>query len=69
MKLIDLLRALSANKSLNITLIDSTDTELITFNAVGYQSVESDLGDRTVRKITVGASGTVKIVIDDATTP
>lgn len=68
MKLIDLLKALSANKALNITLIDSSEESLITFNAAGYSSVEGDLGERTVKKVTVASVNSVSVVIEDAAT-
>lgn len=61
MILIDLLAALSSNTNVNITLMDSNDTALITFGASGYGSIESDLGSRTVDTIKVNGSTSLTI--------
>lgn len=66
MALSDLLATLSGNEGLNISLVDNTDKTLITFNAAGYASIESDLGTRTVRSIKVVSASAVKIAIDEA---
>lgn len=62
MALSDLLVALANNSKLFVTLIDG-DTELISFNAAGYESVESDLGARTVDKIIVDSVSVIKVVL------
>ena len=43
MTLEDLLPTLSKNDMLSITLVDSNEEKLITFNAGGYANVESNL--------------------------
>jgi len=67
MILSDLLVALSGNAQLYITLTDKTGVELITFNAGGYSSVESDLGAREVERITLDSLNKVAIALKDAT--
>ena len=67
MKLSDLLVAISSNTNTNVTLVDSLDNEIITFNAKGYGAVESDLGERDVKKITLISAASVKIMIADET--
>lgn len=67
MTLSDLLVALSGNVNLFITLTDKTGVEMITFNAAGYESVESDLGARVVKKITIGSPAEVSVMLEDAT--
>lgn len=66
MTLANVFSALSANEGLNITLVNSAGSNLITFNASGYASVESDLGARTVTAIKVISSSSVEITIGDA---
>lgn len=63
MLLKDLLAALSSNTNVNITLMDSNDTALITFVASGYASIESDLGDRTVSTVKVNSSTSITITL------
>lgn len=67
MNLSDLLVALSGNANLFVTLTDKTGAELITFNARGYESVESDLGTREVERITLDSLNKVAIALKDAT--
>lgn len=62
MALSDLLVALKDNAKLYVTLIDG-ETELISFNAAGYESVESDLGARTVDKIIVDSVSVIKVYL------
>ena len=62
MELSELLVALSGNKNLFVTLVDG-DTELISFNAAGYASVESDLGARTVDKVVVDSLSDIKVIL------
>ena len=62
MALSDLLVALANNSKLFVTLIDG-DSELISFNAAGYASVESDLGARTVDKIVVDSVSVIKVYL------
>jgi len=67
MALSDLLVALASNQKLYITLADNDGTALITFNAVGYTSVESDLGARIVKKITIDSPSAVTVTLEPAT--
>lgn len=67
MILSDLLVALSANTGVNIVLVDDADNQLITFNASGYASIESDLGTRVVKNIKVNSAKEIAISIKDAT--
>lgn len=66
MTLQDTLRALHGNENLNITITDSSDVEKITFNAPGYEAIESDYNSREVLDIRVKSAGLVKIAIADA---
>lgn len=62
MTLNQLLTAMAGNTNTNIALIDSDDSAMITFNASGYASIESDLLSRTVSTITIGQKAvTVKL--------
>ena len=67
MQLSDLLVALSGNTNLFIKLTNETEGDLIIFNAGGYESVESDLGTRVVKTITVVSTNNVNIDLEDAT--
>ena len=67
MNLSDLLEALANNSKLYITLADNNNDSLITFNAAGYESVESDLGSRTVKRIKVESPSAVTVILEDAT--
>ena len=67
MTLSDLLVALAGNQKLYITLAALDGTALITFNAAGYTSVESDLGSRTVNKITINSPSEIVITLENAT--
>ena len=67
MQLNDLLVALSGNEKLSITLTDKTGAQMITFNAAGYESIESDLGTREVLRITLVSLNNVAISLEDAT--
>ena len=58
-----LLAALSSNANVNITLMDSNDTALITFVASGYASIESDLGSRNVSTVKVNSSTSITITL------
>lgn len=65
MILSDLLKALSGNAGVNITLNNADGDSLITFNAGGYAAVESDLGKRTVKKVKIMTANAVTVVIND----
>ena len=67
MNLSDLLVALANNAKLYVTLEDKSGNKLITFNAAGYSSVESDLGTRVVERITVDTPSAVVVTLEDAT--
>lgn len=65
MKLSDVLKALAGNENLTITLVDSDSVKLISFNAAGYESVESDLQEHEVKRIQLTNTKEVTIVIGD----
>lgn len=65
MILSDLLKALSGNAGVNITLNNADGDSLITFNAGGYEAVESELGKRTVKKVKIMTANAVTVVIND----
>lgn len=65
MALSDLLVALANNTKLYITLADENNDVLITFNAPGYASVESDLGSRVVKEISITSSNAVTVVLEN----
>lgn len=65
MTLENLLPTLSKNASLNITLVND-DGEMITFNAAGYENIESDLNTKVVKAITVDSNKLIKIKIADS---
>lgn len=65
MKLSDVLKALAGNASLTVTIVDSDGNNLISFNASGYESVESDLQEHEAKKITITGMKDVTIVIGD----
>ena len=67
MTLTQALTALAGNTGVNITLNQKSGdvvTPLITFNAPGYASVESDLMSKTVNSITVTSSKSITIEIN-----
>ena len=66
MNLSDLLVALSGNKNLYVSLLDSTDNPIITFDAAGYEAVESDLGTRVVKRIKINSPTSVSVSLEDA---
>lgn len=65
MKLSDVLKALAGNANLTVTIIDGDGNNLISFNASGYESVESDLQEHEAKKITITGTKEVAIVIGD----
>lgn len=66
MTLTDALASLAGNLNLNVSLVDSDDTEMIRFNAAGYQNIESDLFSRIVDSITINSSSIVTIKLASA---
>lgn len=66
MALSDLLVTLTSNQKLFITLADDNGTALITFNAAGYTSVESDLGSRVVKRIRIESPSAITVTLEDA---
>ena len=66
MTLSELLTALANNEKLFVTLEDKNANKLITFNATGYASVESDLGTRVVNAIVIETPSAVTVVLEDA---
>ena len=72
MKLGELLEALGANGAnpdVNVTIIDNNDMPLITYNAAGYGSIESDLSAKKVKKIVINSYTAITIFIDDDDVP
>lgn len=65
MVLIDVLKALANNDKLFVTLTDIEGAEKITFNVVGYEAIESDLGAYFVKDITIAAPTKVSISISE----
>lgn len=53
MTLLETLTALSGNEKLFVTIKDSEGTELVTFNASGYPSIESDIEAKVVDSIEI----------------
>ena len=66
MTLSELLVALSGNKNLFVKLADTTGEAIITFDAGGYEAVESDLGSRTVNSVEITSPTIVTVTIADA---
>ena len=66
MTLTDALASLAGNLNLNVSLVDNDDTEMIRFNAAGYQNIESDLFSRIVDSITINSSSIVTIKLASA---
>lgn len=69
MRLAELLKAMACNEKVNITLIDTDDKVLIVFGAKGYEAVEADVTQRTVKKIKVDSVTNILVYIDDAPVP
>lgn len=69
MKLSDTLKALSNNENLTITLVDSDGVKLISFNASGYESVESDLQTHEAKKIQITSAKEITIVLGEIIEP
>ena len=68
MTLRKLLEVLSINTNVTITLIDENDTNVITFNAPGYNAVEGDLLDGSeVKRVKIVSSNVVMIFIGQPT--
>ena len=57
----DLLAALANNTTASITLLDSADNKIITFNAAGYEAVEGDITARKVKSIKVASAQSISI--------
>lgn len=66
MILSETLEALSNNTNVNITLTDNQDIQLITFNAAGYEVIESDLGSRRVKSLKINSSTSVTVSLKEA---
>lgn len=67
MALSDVLAALANNAGVSITLMDAEGAVLITFMAPGYGSIESDLGERIVKRITVKGAKELIVTLEAAT--
>ena len=61
MTLNQLLVAMKDNVNTNICIVESDGTKLITFNAGGYASVESDLLARQVSTVSINTMALVTI--------
>lgn len=68
MTLTAVLTALANNAGVSITLMDAEGAVLITFMAPGYGSIESDLGERIVKRITVKSAKELTVTLE-ADTP
>lgn len=68
MTLTAVLTALANNAGVSITLMDADGNVLITFMAPGYGSIESDLGERIVKRITVKSAKELTVTLE-ADTP
>ena len=68
MTLTAVLTALASNAGVSITLMDAEGVVLITFMAPGYGSIESDLGERIVKRITVKSAKELTVTLE-ADTP
>lgn len=68
MTLTAVLTALANNAGVSITLMDADGNVLITFMAPGYGSIESDLGERIVKRITVKSAKELTVMLE-ADTP
>lgn len=66
MTLTQALTALAGNTTVNINLVDSDGSAMITFNAGGYANIESDLFSRTVKSITINSSKLVTVQLNAA---
>ena len=66
MTLSQTLAALAGNANVSITLMDEDGAILITFTAPGYGSIESDLDDRVVKRITVKNAKELTITLEAA---
>ena len=69
MKLSDVLTALANNAGVNITLIAKEGAALVTFNAAGYQSIESDLQNLAVTEIKIVNSKDISLILGDEVSP
>jgi hypothetical protein len=72
MTLRQFLSVLASNKGTQVTLVDLEDTELLTFNIEGYETVEGDVLARGVKKATLSRTPqnvSLKIVLFAAVTP
>ena len=65
MTLSQVLTALANNTAVNITLVDSENNKIITFNAAGYSAVDSTYMSKVVKSITIGSAQAVTISIAD----
>ena len=68
MTLTAVLTALANNAGVSITLMDAEGVVLITFMAPGYGSIESDLGERIEKRITVKSAKELTVTLE-ADTP
>lgn len=66
MILSEILAALANNASVNITLVDDEDNQVVTFNAAGYGAIESELGERKVKRIKINSGISVSISMEAA---
>lgn len=66
MKLSDLLAALSGNKNLYISLLDDSDNPIITFDAAGYDAVDSDFDERIVKRVKINTPTQITVSLEDA---
>lgn len=68
MKLIDVITAMgegNINPKVEVTILDNTDAQLITYMSGGYASVESDLGTKKVKRIKINSATQVTVSISN----
>lgn len=65
MRLSDVLKALSSNTGMTVSIVNADGENLISFNASGYESVESDLQEHEVKKINITSAKEVTVIIGD----
>lgn len=63
MKLSEFLPSIAHNPKLYLKIYDSDDSQIIAFEALGYQSLSSELSDRDVDKVTIAEEQDVLKII------
>lgn len=63
MTLLQVLTAMANNTTTNITLIDTENKQIITFNAAGYEGIDATITAKIVNSITINSAQAVTISI------